>query len=65
MVANDYRLTTIDFRTMKLHKLIIPTLALVLTLSSCEQSFEELEKDPNRPTNATASLVFNGILNNL
>ena len=50
---------------MKLHKFITPILALVLTLSSCEQSFEELEKDPNRPTNATASLVLNGVLNNL
>lgn len=50
---------------MKFHKLILPTLALAFTLTSCEQSFEELEKDPNRPTSAPASLVFNGVLNNL
>ncbi|MBD2701476.1 SusD/RagB family nutrient-binding outer membrane lipoprotein [Spirosoma sp. BT702] len=48
---------------MKLYKFILPFFALAL--ASCEQSFEELEKDPNRPTNATPSLVFNGILNDL
>lgn len=50
---------------MKLHKFILSTFALAFTLTSCEQSFEELEKDPNRPSNAPASLIFNGVLNDL
>jgi hypothetical protein len=36
----------------------------LLLLSSC-QDFEELEKDPNRPAAVPASLVFNGILNDM
>lgn len=39
--------------------------ALSLTLTSCEKSFDELEKDPNRPVNAPASLVLRGILNDM
>lgn len=50
---------------MKLHKLILTILALGLTLSGCEQRFSELEQDPNRPTQAPSSLVFNGVLNDL
>jgi hypothetical protein len=30
-------------------------------LSSCEKTFEELEKDPNRPVNVPASLVLQGV----
>lgn len=36
-------------------------LAFGLTLTSCENSFEELEKDPNRAVSAPASLVLQGI----
>jgi hypothetical protein len=51
---------------MKLHKILVLSLtALVLTLTSCEKSFEELEKDPNRATTAPASLVFQGVLNEI
>ncbi|QJW89245.1 SusD/RagB family nutrient-binding outer membrane lipoprotein [Spirosoma taeanense] len=50
---------------MNIYKLIIPTLALVLLLTGCEKSFDELEKDPNRPVNAPASLVLRGILNDM
>ena len=50
---------------MKLHKLIISTLALALTLTGCEKTFDELEQDPNRPVEAPASLVFQGILNDM
>lgn len=50
---------------MKLNKLIIPIFALLLTIQACEQPFEELEKDPNRPTTAPASLVFQGVLNDM
>ncbi|UFH54667.1 SusD/RagB family nutrient-binding outer membrane lipoprotein [Spirosoma sp. KNUC1025] len=51
---------------MKLHKhILIPLFAVSLFLSSCEKPFDELEQDPNRPTSAPASLVFNGILNDM
>jgi hypothetical protein len=50
---------------MKLNKYILPILALVLALSSCEKPFDELEKDPNRAVNAPASLVLKGILNDM
>jgi len=50
---------------MKLNKLILPILALMLTLTACEKPFDELEKDPNRAVNAPASLVLKGILNDM
>lgn len=39
-------------------------LIATLVMSSC-RDFEELEKDPNRPLKVPASLVFNGILNDM
>lgn len=45
-------------------KYILPLLA-VLTLTGCEKPFDQLEQDPNRPTSAPASLVFNGVLNDM
>jgi hypothetical protein len=50
---------------MTLNKLILPFFALLLTLSACEKPFEDLEKDPNRATTAPASLVFQGVLNDM
>ncbi|GAB4017016.1 SusD/RagB family nutrient-binding outer membrane lipoprotein [Spirosoma koreense] len=51
---------------MKLHKRIFLSLfALGLTLTGCEKPFDQLEQDPNRPTSAPASLVFNGVLNDM
>lgn len=50
---------------MTIYKLIIPALALALSLTACEKSFDELEKDPNRAVNAPASLVLKGILNDM
>lgn len=44
---------------------ILSITALSLLLTSCEKSFDELEKDPNRPANAPASLVFRSILNDM
>lgn len=42
------------------------SLAVVtLAMTSCEKSFDELEKDPNRAVNAPASLVLKGILNDM
>lgn len=40
------------------------SLSLALFTSSCDD-FEELEKNPNRPGSVPASLVFNGLLNNM
>ncbi len=50
---------------MKLTKLLILPLAFALTLTGCEKPFAELEQDPNRATSAPASLVFQGVLNDL
>ncbi len=51
---------------MKLNKILILSFtALGLALSGCEKRFDELEQDPNRPTSAPASLVFNGVLNDM
>ncbi len=48
---------------MKLKYLFISTVPLlVLMLSGCDKPFDELEKDPNRPVNAPASLVLKGVL---
>lgn len=48
-------------KQIKLSLLIFLALAV---LSGC-QDFEELEKNPNRPNTAPASLVLNGVLNDL
>lgn len=51
---------------MKIHKLFAGAFAvLAVTLSSCEKTFEELEKDPNRPVNVPASLVLQGVESDL
>ncbi|WP_394990630.1 SusD/RagB family nutrient-binding outer membrane lipoprotein [Emticicia sp.] len=47
---------------MKINKIFTSIFAVgALMLSSCEKSFEELEKDPNRPVNVPASLVLQGV----
>ncbi|WP_259013955.1 SusD/RagB family nutrient-binding outer membrane lipoprotein [Emticicia fluvialis] len=47
---------------MKIHQLFAGVFAvLAVTLSSCEKSFEDLEKDPNRPVHVPASLVLQGV----
>ena len=51
---------------MKIHQLFAGAFAvLAVTLSSCEKSFEDLEKDPNRPVNVPASLVLQGVESDL
>ena len=48
---------------MKLHKILFLSLtALVLSLTGCDKPFDELEKNPNLATQATASLVLQGVL---
>ena len=45
-----------------MNKLIILLGALFLvTTFGCEDNFEDLEKDPNRPVTAPASLILNNI----
>ncbi|WP_128544823.1 SusD/RagB family nutrient-binding outer membrane lipoprotein [Larkinella soli] len=51
---------------MKLHKIFLLGLtAAAFSLAGCEKPFDQLEQDPNRPTSAPASLVLNGVLNDL
>ncbi len=50
---------------MTLNKLILPILALALTLTACEKPFDELATDPNRPTSVPASLILQGIENDM
>ncbi|MBA4852347.1 SusD/RagB family nutrient-binding outer membrane lipoprotein [Emticicia sp. BO119] len=51
---------------MKINQLFAGAFAvLAVTLSSCERSFEDLEKDPNRPVNVPASLVLQGVESDL
>lgn len=49
---------------MKNIKYILITAIALVTFTGC-QDFEELEKNPNRPNTAPASLVLNGVLNDL
>lgn len=49
---------------MKTLKYILTTAIALVLFTGC-QDFEELEKNPNRPNTAPASLVLNGVLNDL
>ena len=51
---------------MKLHKILFLSLtALMLSLTSCDKPFDELEKNPNLATQATPSLVLQSVLNDM
>ena len=52
---------------MKLNSFLSKTLLILIMVSafSCAKNFDELEKDPNRPTNVTPGLVLNGIVINM
>lgn len=50
---------------MKSYKFFQLFFALVLLLTSCEKPFDQLETDPNRPTSAPASLILQGIENDM
>ncbi|MES2731370.1 MAG: SusD/RagB family nutrient-binding outer membrane lipoprotein, partial [Bacteroidota bacterium] len=45
--------------------LVLLAVLSVLFASSCNDNFEELEKNPNKPSSVPPSLVFNGILNDM
>lgn len=50
---------------MKRYTQLLLVALTLLTLAGCEKPFDQLEQDPNRPTSAPASLVFNGVLNDM
>ena len=50
---------------MKFKHILIGFSITLFSLTSCDKPFDALEKDPNRPVNAPASLVLNGILNDM
>lgn len=47
----------------KILKIYLLPVLMLLTVSSCKKSYEELTKNPNVPTSVPASLLFNGVLN--
>lgn len=50
---------------MKNRNIVFGILVAMLCFTSCEKPFESLEQDPNRAVNAPASLVMNGVLNDM
>jgi hypothetical protein len=50
---------------MKAKNIIAYFTALVVISAGCSKKFDSLERDPNRPVTVPASLVFNGVLNDL
>ncbi len=50
---------------MKANKIIVFLAALIFIGGGCSKKFDSLEQDPNRPVTVPASLVFNGVLNDL
>ena len=58
----------IKIKDKKMKKLAIYTVFLcmiMIAVSSCKKSFDELGADANRPNSAPPALLFNGILNDL
>ncbi len=49
----------------KIFKFYLLSALMLLTVSSCKKSFEDLTKNPNVPLNVPASLLFNGVVNSL
>ncbi|PRY39978.1 SusD-like starch-binding protein associating with outer membrane [Spirosoma oryzae] len=50
---------------MKRYKHILPLALGLLTLAGCEKPFDQLAQDPNRPSSAPASLILQGIENDM
>ncbi len=50
---------------MKSFKNITILALLVLGMSACEKSFEDLQVNPNQPSSAPPSLIFQGVLNDM
>src|ERR1035437_1483467 len=49
----------------KIIKYPVLFLLAMLTLASCQKTFDELGADNNRPTTVPPSLILNGVLNDL
>jgi len=49
----------------KILKIYLLPILMLLSVSSCKKSFEDLTKNPNVPLSVPASLLFNGIENNM
>jgi hypothetical protein len=49
----------------KIIKIYLLPVLMLLTVSSCKKSYQELTVNNNVPTQVPASLLFNGILNNM
>ncbi len=50
---------------MKLIKYLSIIIVLTFAASGCEKNFEDLQVNPNQPTSAPPSLIFQGILNDM
>ena len=46
-----------------IHITLVAFTALLIT--GCKKSFDDLNSNPNKPTSAPASLLFNGVLNDI
>lgn len=49
----------------KIFRIYLLPLLVLLAVSSCKKSFEDLTKNENVPNNIPASLLFNGVINNM
>ncbi|WP_426668908.1 SusD/RagB family nutrient-binding outer membrane lipoprotein [Mucilaginibacter sp. McL0603] len=49
----------------KIFKFYLLAALVMVTVSSCKKSFEDLTKNPNVPSVVPASLLLNGVLNNM
>lgn len=49
----------------KILRIYLPLVLIILTVSSCKKSFEDLTKNPNVPLNVPASLLLNGVENSM
>ncbi|WP_374949171.1 SusD/RagB family nutrient-binding outer membrane lipoprotein [Mucilaginibacter sp.] len=49
----------------KIFKIYVLPLAMLLSVTSCKKSFDQLTQNENKPNNVPASLLFNGVLNGL
>ncbi len=50
---------------MKKHTNIIVALVFVTMVTSCKKSFDSLYQNPNKPSSVPASLLLNGVLNDM
>ncbi len=49
----------------KIFKIYVLPVVMLLLATGCKKSFDELSVNNNKPNNVPASLLFNGILNNM